>query len=80
MQCHKIDPRKNTVVFAGPYEYNSNEQAWNKAAAKVIKVAEDNFAGGIDMASLEAHLKAHWISSKKVGSFTIASNVTGNTT
>ena len=58
----KMNPRKSTVVFLGPYEHNSNYLPWKESAAKVVKLPECPVRGGVDMHVLEARLRTHWVS------------------
>jgi len=65
------------VVFVGPYEHHSNEISWRQGFATVVEVelADD---GGIDLAHLEALLKAPEYQGRcRIGSFSAASNVSG---
>ena len=64
------------VVFIGPYEHHSNELPWRETYADVVTIDEDA-DGCIDLAHLEAELKAHADRRLKIGSFSAASNVTG---
>ncbi len=68
---------RQTVVFVGPYEHHSNEVTWRQGLATVVEV---NMAadGGVDLAHLEALLKAPEYQGRlRIGSFSAASNVTG---
>lgn len=65
------------VVFVGPYEHHSNEVMWRHSLAEVIRIGLDN-KGGLDMRRLEELLRSSEYSGRlKVGSFSVASNVTG---
>ncbi|GIG70837.1 aminotransferase class V-fold PLP-dependent enzyme [Phytomonospora endophytica] len=64
------------VVFVGPYEHHSNELPWRESAADVVRI--DTGPGGtIDLAQLDARLRAHHDRPLRIGSFSAASNVTG---
>ncbi|MBU2961538.1 aminotransferase class V-fold PLP-dependent enzyme [Citreicella sp. C3M06] len=64
------------VVLVGPYEHHSNLLPWRESGAEVIEIAEAA-QGGLDMADLEAQLRAAQGAEIIVGTFTAASNVTG---
>ncbi len=64
------------VVFLGPYEHHSNELPWRESRADVVTIREDA-DGAIDVSHLEAELERHRDRTRKVGSFSAASNVTG---
>ncbi|KAG4069437.1 hypothetical protein HA402_001736 [Bradysia odoriphaga] len=71
------------VVFVGPYEHHSNILPWKEKNAKVIFVPETS-TGLFDYEFLEKHLKVEAMKAKKkkrllIGSFSVASNVTGIT-
>jgi selenocysteine lyase/cysteine desulfurase len=64
------------VVFVGPYEHHSNELPWRESAADVVPIPVDA-DGRVDLAALEAALRAYADRPLKIGSFSAASNVTG---
>ncbi len=64
------------VVFIGPYEHHSNILPWRESRARVVEIPEAP-EGGVDLAALEAALKEHADCDLKIGSFSVASNVTG---
>ncbi|HFC04302.1 MAG TPA: aminotransferase class V-fold PLP-dependent enzyme, partial [Rhizobiales bacterium] len=74
-----INNRDHTVrptILIGPYEHHSNILPWRESGAKVIEIDEaDN--GGPDLAMLEQELQSCKPGSLIIGSFSIASNVTG---
>ena len=74
-----IPPGQRPVVFIGPYEHHSNELPWRESAADVVTIAEAP-GGGVDLAHLEAQLRRYAGRSLKIGSFSAASNVTGQLT
>ncbi len=63
-------------VFVGPYEHHSNILPWRESGAEIVEIDEAEY-GGVDLAKLEAALKAREGQSLLVGSFSAASNVTG---
>jgi selenocysteine lyase/cysteine desulfurase len=71
-----LDRGPRPVVFVGPYEHHSNELPWRESAADVVVIAEDA-DGGVDLEHLEHELRRHADRSRKIGSFSAASNVTG---
>jgi selenocysteine lyase/cysteine desulfurase len=72
----RIPANERPVVFVGPYEHHSNELPWVESVAEVVEtdLAAD---GSIDLADLEAKLRAHAGRPLKIGSFSACSNVTG---
>lgn len=66
----------NPVVFIGPYEHHSNILPWRESKATIVEIPEDA-AGGPDLHALEAALEQHKEADLKIGSFSVASNVTG---
>jgi selenocysteine lyase/cysteine desulfurase len=72
----RIPAAERPVVFIGPYEHHSNELPWRESIADVVEIPEDH-DGRIDLAALEAALTAHADRPLKIGSFSVASNVTG---
>jgi selenocysteine lyase/cysteine desulfurase len=71
-----IRPEERPVVFVGPFEHHSNELPWRETIADVVEIHEDA-DGHIDLAMLEAELRAHRDRPLLIGSFSAASNVTG---
>jgi selenocysteine lyase/cysteine desulfurase len=72
----RIPEAERPVVFIGPYEHHSNELPWRESIARVVTIHEDA-DGAIDLAQLEADLRAHDGGRLLIGSFSAASNVTG---
>ncbi len=64
------------AVFIGPFEHHSNELPWRESVADVVVIPEDE-TGHVDLARLEAELRARSDRPVKIGSFSAASNVTG---
>ena len=64
------------VVLHGPYEHHSNILPWRESGATVVEIPEAP-EGGPDMAALEAALAEHAQSDLLIGSFSVASNVSG---
>jgi selenocysteine lyase/cysteine desulfurase len=64
------------IVFIGPYEHHSNILPWRESGAQVIEISESP-EGGPDLAELQNQLVAHKHSPLLIGSFSVASNVTG---
>ena len=54
----QIPDSERPVVFIGPYEHHSNELPWRESLADVVTIDEDA-DGRIDLAHLEAELRAH---------------------
>jgi selenocysteine lyase/cysteine desulfurase len=72
----RIPAHERPVVFIGPYEHHSNELPWRESIADLVTIPEDA-DGRIDLAALEAGLRAHAGRPLRIGSFSAASNVTG---
>ena len=72
----QIPEDERPVVFIGPYEHHSNELPWRYSIADVITIDADE-SGRIDLADLERRLVEFAARSRKIGSFSAASNVTG---
>ncbi|KAJ7567587.1 hypothetical protein O6H91_02G154000 [Diphasiastrum complanatum] len=73
----KLKPEERWVVFVGPYEHHSNLLSWQHSLAKVIEIPADD-KGLIDLVKLKEHLEdPKHKSSRKLGSFSACSNVTG---
>jgi selenocysteine lyase/cysteine desulfurase len=71
-----LDRGPRPVVFIGPYEHHSNELPWRESSADVVPIAQDG-EGRIDLEHLEHELRRHAHRSRKIGTFSAASNVTG---
>ena len=69
-------PEPRPVVFVGPYEHHSNELPWRESAADVVRI-DTGADGSIDLAQLDASLRANRDRPLRIGSFSAASNVTG---
>lgn len=69
-------PEPRPVVFVGPYEHHSNELPWRESAADVVRI-DTGADGSIDLAQLDAGLRANRERPLRIGSFSAASNVTG---
>jgi selenocysteine lyase/cysteine desulfurase len=69
---------ENPLVLIGPYEHHSNILPWRESGAEVVELPEAT-TGGPDLAALETALRDAK-GRKIVGSFSVASNVTGITT
>jgi selenocysteine lyase/cysteine desulfurase len=71
---------RQPVVFVGPYEHHSNEVTWREGLATVVEV-DLTPEGGLDLSHLEALLKdERYADRMRIGSFSAASNVTGQKT
>lgn len=66
------------LVIVGPYEHHSNEISYREALCETVRVGL-NAKGLVDLEELEAILKAN-SGREIIGSFCIASNVTGTIT
>jgi selenocysteine lyase/cysteine desulfurase len=69
---------KLPLVIVGPYEHHSNEISYREAICEIVRVGMDT-QGAVDLKALEGVLKAN-IGREIIGSFCIASNVTGTIT
>ncbi len=72
----RIPADRRPVVFIGPYEHHSNELSWRETIADVVTIPEDA-DGHVDIDALEAALAEYAGRSLRIGSFSVASNVTG---
>ncbi|GAA2558130.1 aminotransferase class V-fold PLP-dependent enzyme [Winogradskya consettensis] len=71
-------PAEPPVVLVGPYEHHSNELPWRETIAEVVEVGADRH-GGVDLADLRLRLSG-CSGRTLIGSFSAASNVTGQIT
>lgn len=71
----KVDKSKLPLVIVGPYEHHSNEVSFREALCEIKRVKLDD-EGLIDMKHLKKILKKNE-GREIIGSFCIASNVTG---
>ncbi|WP_281243207.1 aminotransferase class V-fold PLP-dependent enzyme [Ruegeria marina] len=79
LDIERVARNGRAVVLIGPYEHHSNILPWRESGATVVEIAED--AGGRpDADAMEAALRAHAGADLIVGSFSVASNVTGTLT
>ena len=67
---------ERAVVFVGPHEHHSNILPWRESHADVIHVKE-NADGAFDVVDLKLKLEKYKGRKLKIGSFTMASNITG---
>lgn len=72
----QIPKELRPVVFIGPYEHHSNELSWRESICTVVTIQED-VDGHVDLDHLKAELNKYSNRSLKIGSFSVASNVTG---
>ena len=79
LDLDRPDPADRPVVFIGPYEHHSNELPWRESAADVVTIGATP-DGGVDLAHLEKELRRHADRTVRIGSFSAASNVTGQVT
>ena len=70
-----IDKSKLPLVIVGPYEHHSNEVSYREALCELQRIRLNN-EGLIDLVQLETILKANQ-HREIIGTFCIASNVTG---
>ncbi|OQR86888.1 class V aminotransferase [Achlya hypogyna] len=70
---------QHAVVFMGPYEHHSNDLAWRETGAKIVRIRPGTH-GGVDLGHLEAKLRRHRRRALLIGTFSVASNITGITT
>ncbi|WP_428026485.1 aminotransferase class V-fold PLP-dependent enzyme [Arcobacter sp.] len=70
-----IDKSKLPLVIVGPYEHHSNEISYREAMCETIRIGLTN-EGLVDLEELEEVLKQNQ-HRELIGSFCIASNVTG---
>lgn len=71
-----VDKAASPVVFIGPYEHHSNILPWRESKAQIVEIPEAA-DGGPDLDVLREALQQHADSDLKIGSFSVASNVTG---
>lgn len=64
------------VVFLGPAEHHSNDLPWRECGAEIVRIRSDP-AGRPDIADLRVRLRTYRSRSRKIGSISAASNVTG---
>ncbi len=67
------------VVFVGPYEHHSNILPWRESMADRVVEVKESDNGGLDMVDLKAKLKQYSNVPLKIGAFSAASNITGQT-
>lgn len=71
-----VNQAESPVVIVGPYEHHSNLLPWRESKAKVVEIPEAA-AGGPDLDVLKAALIEYANNDLVIGSFSVASNVTG---
>jgi selenocysteine lyase/cysteine desulfurase len=64
------------VVFIGPYEHHSNILPWRESGAEVIEI-DEAAQGGPDLDVLAEMLAETATADLRIGTFSVASNVTG---
>lgn len=72
---YNIEPKNVPLVFVGPYEHHSNEISFREGLCEVIRVPLAG-VGNIDFDFLEEKLEENK-HREIIGSFSVASNVTG---
>ena len=72
----QIPAAERPVVFVGPYEHHSNVLPWRESIADVVEIGDDG-RGHVDLEDLRRALVAYADRPLRVGSFSVASNVTG---
>jgi selenocysteine lyase/cysteine desulfurase len=65
------------VVFVSSYEHHSNLLPWRESVADVVTIAY-NSVTGVDLQDLQSKLSQYSSRKLKIGTFSAASNVTGN--
>nr|WP_254871330.1 aminotransferase class V-fold PLP-dependent enzyme [Pseudooceanicola sp. HF7] len=75
----KVAAGQRVEILIGPYEHHSNILPWRESGARVSEIAEAP-EGGVDMADLARKLEEAAGADLLVGSFSAASNVTGQLT
>lgn len=75
----RVTAGQDVRVLIGPYEHHSNILPWRESGARVTEIAESP-AGGPEMAALRAALDLCRGADLILGSFSAASNVTGQLT
>ena len=69
--------KKRPVVFIGPFEHHSNVVTWRECFAEVVEIDLDD-EGLLDLRDLEKKVSREVYRTRmKIGSFSVASNVTG---
>lgn len=71
-----VNSAERAVVFICPYEHHSNILPWRESKALIVEIPEGP-EGGPDLPCLQAALEQHQDADVKIGSFSVASNVTG---
>ncbi len=71
-----VEQACDPVVFIGPYEHHSNILPWRESRARIVEIPEAR-GGGPDLQVLQSELERYADSDLKIGSFSVASNVTG---
>ncbi|MDE4305326.1 aminotransferase class V-fold PLP-dependent enzyme [Phaeobacter gallaeciensis] len=71
-----VNEARAPVVFIGPYEHHSNILPWRESRATVVEIPEAA-EGGPDLEVLQVALREYAACDLKIGSFSVASNVTG---
>ncbi|KDO23568.1 hypothetical protein SPRG_10763 [Saprolegnia parasitica CBS 223.65] len=67
------------VVFLGPYEHHSNDLVWRESGATIVRI-RPGATGGIDLDHLEIELQRYRLRALLIGTFSVASNISGITT
>jgi hypothetical protein len=75
--CLHIFPSVCFSISVGPYEHHSNLLPWRESFADVVVVREAS-DGQMDLQHLEELLRLHSNRPLRIGSFSAASNVTGD--
>ncbi|EQC36564.1 hypothetical protein SDRG_06010 [Saprolegnia diclina VS20] len=70
---------RKAVVFLGPYEHHSNDLVWRETGATIVRI-RPGANGGVDLEHLEDELARYRLRALLIGTFSVASNITGITT
>jgi selenocysteine lyase/cysteine desulfurase len=73
----EVDMEDAVVVFVGPYEHHSNLLQWRESIAHIVVEIKEAVNGGVDMEDLKLKLTMYARAKTKIGSFSAASNLTG---
>ena len=76
--CRRDDPSTRPIVFIGPMEHHSNLIPWRESGCEIVMVPECDTTGNVDFIQLELFLqRPQYDGRRKMGTFSAASNVTG---
>lgn len=72
-----LNLQKSPVVFVGPFEHHSNLLPWRELGAQIVRIKETK-DGLLDVYHLETELQKYQnLGKMMIGTFSVASNITG---